>query len=304
MTTDNDYLYDVLKSQNLDSDGPEMKALQKERKKVEDILRKKFGYSATIKYGGSKAKGTMDKEAYDLDIIQYFPRDDDSAGETLEEVYNNTRDALSEDYLVEHKGSALRLTDKNPDPTGKHKYTHIDVVPGRYIDGDDGDVFLYRSNDIKKRLKTNLEIHIAHVKDSGVVDALRLNKLWRVRNYVQIKNFALDLLTIKLLKNKKSLSLADQLVYVWTEFRDHSDSLCIEDPANPYGNDLSEMLNDSVKQCLKDIATSTLVTLETFGWEAVFGEVERTTDTDKKASLERIAAAMPRTSTSKPWSYG
>jgi hypothetical protein len=304
MTTNNDYLYEVLNNQNLDPGGPEMKALQEERKKVEDILRKKFGYSATINYGGSKAKGTMDKEAYDLDIIQYFPRDDKSAGETLEEIYNNTRDALSEDYWVEPKGSALRLTEKMPDPTGKHKYTHIDVVPGRYIDGNDGDVFLYRPNDEKHLLKTNLDVHIAHVKDSDVVDAIRLNKLWRVRNYVQIKNFALDLLTIKLLKNKKSLPLADQLVYIWTEFRDHSDGLCIEDPANPYGNDLSEMLNDSVKQCLKDIATSTLATLETYGWEAVFGQVERTTDIDKKASLERVAAAMPRSSTSKPWSYG
>lgn len=299
MTTDNDYLYDVLNSQNLDPDGPEMKALREERKKVEGILRIRFGYSATIKYGGSKAKGTMDKESYDLDIIQYFPHDDTSAGETLEEIYNNTRDALSDDYVVEPKGSALRLTEKNPDFTGKRKYTHVDVVPGRYIEGSDGDVFLYRSTGEKKRLKTNLDIHIEHVKDSGVVDAIRLEKLWRVRNQVGIKNFALDLLTIELLKKKKHLSLADQLVHVWTEFRDHSDSLCIEDPANPYGNDLSEMLNDAVKQSLRDAAASTLSILETNGWEAVFGKVEKMSDGDKRESLQRIASTIARPS--KPY---
>ena len=297
MTKDNDYLYDVLNSQNLDPDGPEMKALQNERKQVEDILRKRFGSSPTIKYGGSKSKGTMNKESYDLDIIEYFPRDDTSAGDTLEDIYNNTYDALSEEYLVERKGSALRLTDKNPDTRGK--YTHIDVVPGRYIDGEDGDVFLYLSTGEKKRLKTNLEVHIAHVKDSGVIEAIRLMKLWRVRNHVTIKNFALDLLTIKLLKGKKSLLLTDQLISIWQEFRDHSDSLSIKDPANPYGNDLSEMLNDSVKQCLKDIATSTLSILESNGWEAVFGKVEKTDDKDKKESLQRIAASITRPS--KPY---
>jgi hypothetical protein len=294
---DNDYLYEVLNSQNLDPDGPEMKALRKEREKVEGVLRERFGSSPTIKYGGSKAKGTMNKESYDLDIIEYFPHDDTSGGETLEEIYNNTRDSLSEEYLVEPKGSALRLTDKNPDTRGK--YTHIDVVPGRYIDGDDGDVFLYRSTGEKKRLKTNLDVHIAYVRNSGVVEAVRLEKLWRVRNYVSIKNFALDLLTIKLLNGKKNLALTDQLVHVWKEFRDHSDSLSIEDPANSSGNDLSEMLDDSVKQYLKDMATSTLSTLENYGWEAVFGPVEKTSDADKKESLQRIAATIARPS--KPY---
>lgn len=299
--TDNDYLHDVLNSQNLDPDGPELKALQDERKKVESLLRKRFGYTPTIKYGGSKAKGTMIKESYDLDIIEYFPHDDTSAGDTLEDIYNNTYAALSEEYLIEPKGSALRLTDKNPNTKGT--YTHIDVVPGRYIDGDDGDVFLYRSKDKKKHLKTNLEVHIEHVRNSGVIEVIRLNKLWRVRNHVSIKNFALDLLTIDILKQRKNLVLTSQLMNVWEEFRDHSDSLAIEDPANPFGNDLSEMLNDAVKQCLKDIATSTLAILDSNGWDAVFGEVARTTNADKKASLEAIAASMPSTSKPKPWSY-
>jgi len=298
--TDNDYLQDVLASQTLDPDGPELKALQDERAKVEKLLRNKFGYSPTIKYGGSKAKGTMIKVSYDLDIIEYFPHDDTSAGETLEEIYNNTYNALCEDYLVERKGSALRLKDKNQQSYGTD--FHIDVVPGRYIDGDEGDVFLYRSTGEKKRLKTNLDVHIAHVKDSGVIDAIRLMKFWRVLNAVPIKNFALELLTIKLLKNLKNSPLSDQLIHIWEEFRDNSDSLSIEDPANPAGNDLSEMLSTYIRSCLKQIATSTLITLENSGWEAIFGKVEKSSDDDKKASLLRIAATLPRQS--KPWSYG
>jgi hypothetical protein len=34
----------------------------------------------------------------------------------------------------------------------------------------------------KKRLKTNLDVHLDHVRDSGVIDAIRLAKLWGVRN--------------------------------------------------------------------------------------------------------------------------
>jgi hypothetical protein len=297
MTTDNEYLYTVLNSQNLDPNGPEMKALQEERQKVEVILRKRFGSSPDIKYGGSKAKGTMIKESYDLDIINYFPHDDTSAGETLEVIYENTYDALSEEYLIEPKGSALRLKDKNLDSYG-HDF-HIDVVTGRYINGESGDVYLYRSAEEKKLLKTNLDVHIAHVRESGVIEAIRLMKLWRVRYKVPIKNFGLDLLTIKLLKNKKNLLLSNQLVSIWQEFRDHADSLTIEDPANPSGNDLSEMLNSSVKQSLRDLAVSTLSILENTGWNGVFGNVEQMSGTYKKESLQRVAATIA--TPSKPY---
>ena len=55
------------------------------------------------------AKGTMNREAYDLDIICYFAHDDTSAGKTLEEIYNNVSEALKGNYIVEPKGSAVRL---------------------------------------------------------------------------------------------------------------------------------------------------------------------------------------------------
>jgi hypothetical protein len=59
------------------------------------------------------------------------------------------------------------------------------------------------------------------------------------------------------------------------------------------------MLNDTVKQCLKDVASTTLSILENNGWEAVFGKVEKTSDKDKKESLERIAASIA--TPSKPY---
>lgn len=297
---DNQYLKDILKSQNLSDDSDQLKALRGHRADVEALLRKHFESSSpTIRYGGSVAKGTLIVESYDLDLICYFNHDDTGAGETLKDIYYNTKAALENDYLIEEKPSALRL--KSRDATEWGTDFHIDVVPGRYTDEDKSDVFLYQSSGEKSRLKTNLDVHLAHVKESGVIDAIRLMKLWRVRYGLSatVKNFALELLTIELLKDKKDADLVGQLKHVWTELRDNSDSLSIEDPANPEGNDLSGLLNDAVRQALTSVASSTLVLIENSGWESVFGSVEEEDAASKSTALRQAAAAV--VTPSRPW---
>ena len=114
MTAD-EYLKDVLASQALGDDSDEVKALQKHRADVEKLIRDNFKDTAlTIRYAGSKAKGTMNKESYDLDIVSYVSSDDSTAGETLEDIYNNHKSALAKKYYVEPRGSALRLKDVTP----------------------------------------------------------------------------------------------------------------------------------------------------------------------------------------------
>src|SRR5215469_3182734 len=109
MTAD-EYLNEVLASQTLGDDSDEIKALQKHRAEVEKVIRGNFKETAlTIRYAGSKAKGTMDRESYDLDIVSYVSSGDDTAGESLEAIYDNHKKALSKSYFVEPKGSALRL---------------------------------------------------------------------------------------------------------------------------------------------------------------------------------------------------
>jgi hypothetical protein len=267
------YLDSVLASQRLASDSDELKALQKHRKDVEALLRSVFeDCSPTIRYGGSQAKGTLIKEAYDLDIICYFPHEDTAAGTTLEEIYSNVRDALSKEYTVEPKPSALRL--KDSDPQNAHPDFHVDVVPGRFINESKTDAFLYRSSAEKCRLKTNLEVHIQHVRDSGVTDTIRLLKLWRVRNNLFVKHFVLELLAVKLLSRHKSKGRSDQLLLYWETLRDSSDSLTVDDPANPSGNDLSELFDSAVRLHLSSAASLTLSTINNQGWEAVFGSTD------------------------------
>jgi hypothetical protein len=295
---DNEYLDAILRQQTLSSGCEELKELQAHRAKVESLLKDYFSKcSPTIRYGGSHAKGTMIRMAYDLDVICYFPHDDTAAGETLEDIYHNTQKALESEYWVEQKPSALRL--RNRDPRYLQMDFHIDVVPGRYTDDKRDDAYLYQSSGEKKRLKTNLEIHISHVRDSGVTEAMRLLKLWRIRNGLRIKHFALELLTIKLLNERKSLTLVDQLAHVLTQFRDHANGLAIEDPSNPSGNDLTSLLDDSIRRELSSVALTTLEAAKNSGWHAVFGSSNDVHDDRKFELLNRAArnVQMP----SKPW---
>lgn len=274
--TNNEYLNEILESQTLDDDGDELKLLRRRRNDVDKLLRKKYGSSPSIRYGGSKAKGTMIKDSYDLDVICYFDNDDTTAGETLQEIYDSVAETCEDDYYVERKPSAVRLKCKDSDDIEDY---HIDVVPGRFVDDNGDDVFLYRHSAEKGRQKTNLDVHIDHVKDSGVVSSIRLTKFWRVRNEMSVRNFILELLTIELLKDKKNKSLTDQLTHVWTELRDNIDDITIEDPANPTGNDLSELFNSTIKFELSEAAKTALENVEKDDWKAIFGEVP-----EKKAS--------------------
>jgi len=298
MTT-KEYLDDVLKSQRLSDDSKELKDLQNHRVDVEKLLRAEFEKSSpTIRYGGSKAKGTLIKEAYDLDVICYFPNDDTSAGETLEDIYSNVCKALEKNYFVFRKNSALRLQSK--DQKSGNRDFHIDVVPGRYTDDAKSDCFIYQSGAEKTRLKTNLDVHVDHVKNSGVVDAIRLLKLWKVRKSLPVKQFVWELLIMKLLKDKKSKSLAEQLEYVWTEIKNAEEPIKVEDPANPSGNDLSKALDSGIWHTLSALATITLNAIENSGWEAVFGPTKRPEGTKRADVLtQAVSAATVRT---KPWS--
>ena len=89
--TPNDYLKEILERQQLLDDGKEMRELRKHRQDVETLLCSKYGNAPHLRYGGSKAKGTMILESYDLDLHCYFERDETVAGETLKTCGKKSR---------------------------------------------------------------------------------------------------------------------------------------------------------------------------------------------------------------------
>lgn len=294
--TPNQYLNAVLKEQTFSNDDPEMDDLRDRRDAIKSVLENTFSDSRpSIRWAGSKAKGTMIKASYDGDMTCYFDHEtDDDAGDTLEEIYEDVEAALTDDYNVERKTSALQIRDK----ANWSSDLHIDVVPGRFTDDDHDDVFLYQADGEKSRLKTNLQTHIDHIRNSGVRAAIRLLKYWRTLNGLdKVKTFVLELLIVKLLDGKTGDSLETQLTHVLTEFRDNAANLAVEDPANS-NNDLKPAL-DQWRRMLSTVASNSLWQAENRGWEAVFGKLEE--DEEEKSRALKAATVITESRT-RPWS--
>jgi len=294
--SNSNYLQELLDSQELKDGCNELVALDSHRDEVDRILREAYPYSnITFTHGGSRAKGTMIRDDYDLDEVCYFENEDTTAGETLEEIYENITTLLEQSYDVRQKRSALRLCDS------KGKDLKIDVIPGRYTDGTKTDVFLHQNEGDKERLKTNLEVHIRNVRDSGCTDVIKLGKLWRTRNGIKMKTFPLELLVIEVLSSDNAGSLEDRFKRVLEAFANEMDTLTIEDPANPAGNDLSSCLTDKLRGELSTIAQNTLDAAGEHGWRHVFGDVQKSqASMIPRVEVLRAAAASVATP-SRPW---
>lgn len=301
--TPNEYLKKIIEQQTFDEGDQQLDDLRDLRDAVKDLLSSKFSASKpSIRWAGSMAKGTMVRDAYDGDVTCYFQHDETEAGETLEELHTAVEVTLGDDYVVERKPSALRIRDRSAD--SYYVDLHLDVVPGRFIDEDKKDVFLHRTTGDKERLKTNLHVHIDHIRKSGVRNAIRLFKVWNIRHGVGAKTFILELLVVNLLEGKKSESLADQIEHVWTEMRDSPEDLIVEDPANPNGNDLKPAL-DECRHRLSILAGSGLANVQADNWEAIFGPIEDDDEDDGDDGQGRTnslkAAALSTSRASKPW---
>lgn len=292
--TASEYLNSILDSQTLKEDSQELKDLRAERDKIEGILRAKFeGAELTIRYGGSKAKGTLIKDSYDLDILCYLANGDNTAGDNLKDIFTNTKNALSKDYFVIPKRSALRISSK------EHKDFHIDVVPGRFSDETKTDAYLYQAEGEKDALKTNPEKHIKHVKDSKLLDTIKLLKLWKYRCGLDLKTFVLELLVISALdKMTDEKGLDKCLVAMWTKLAEKIDEIKIEDPANPTGNDLSNIYNASVKANLSAAAKQALAKVKNEKWEEIYGVPVKAAE---RAQIVASVSEKLKSSGPKPW---
>lgn len=291
---DESYLRELLASERLDERSDEWKSLDDEATKIEEILRAAYPYSGlTFTHGGSRAKGTMIREDYDLDEVLYFQNGDSSAGETLEEIYDSVASLMEKHYKLRRKRSALRLSMKDG------RDLKVDLVPGRYIDGTMTDVFIHQNEGSKERLKTNIRKQIGHIVGSGCVDEITLGKLWRTRNAMSgLRTFPLELLVIEALKPDMSGNLQERLERTLTRFAGELSQLEIRDPANPEGNDLSYALPDKLRREIAKVAQDTLSTAHKHGWERVFGKVEARSAAPRVQILRSAAAASVPT---RPW---
>ncbi|MFA5197314.1 MAG: nucleotidyltransferase [Patescibacteria group bacterium] len=262
-----EYLEKILENQKLSKE--ELDELKNHRDEVEGCLREEFGNSPSIRYAGSRAKETMIKESYDLDIVCYFPEDDERS---LKEIYGDVKNILSNEYIVEGKTSALRIINLK----GSNVDYHIDVVPGRYIDTDKEDAFLYISSADGERMQTNIKVHVETIKESGCQKLIKLTKLWIRRNNLPLKTFVAELSVIEALKSfsdKEKIEEAFTKVLVF--FRDDFEDLTLLDPSNS-SNVVSDLVDETQKNIVATTAKNATDAIEneeeTEAWGIIFKE--------------------------------
>lgn len=291
-------LQEIVEAERLDPKGAEMREIQRCKMEVERLLYSEFGTQGlSIRYGGSKSKGTMLKCSYDLDILSYVHHDNDRLGDTLSEIRASVKSTLEKQYWVDDSGTtALRLHTK--EDRAKGPGLRIDVVPGRFIDASQTDVFLYQqTNGEKSRLRTNPDTHIEFVRNSGVLDAVCALKLWRVGNGLLVGQFPFEILSVNLLKSKRNLDISAQVTHALESIAGISSPPRVEDPANA-NNDLSGLLTESVWADLKAAAYKAVQQLLIPNpiWERIL--LAEPVDT----RAERISAITATVQTSsRPW---
>src|SRR6185436_5199105 len=98
------------------------------------------------------------------------------------------------------------------------------------------------------------------------------SKIWRTRHNVGIKTFPLELLVINVLHENGSGDIEVRFRRVLDAFADRMNDLQIEDPANPYGNDLSHALTNAIRREVAKAASDTRDAVDSYGWAHAFGE--------------------------------
>jgi hypothetical protein len=263
------YLQQLLKDQMLSP--AEVSALEAHREEVENYLRKEFGAEPVIRYGGSKAKNTMVKECYDLDIICYFPgTNQDSLAEIRKKVFTH----LDKEYKLKDKTTAIRILDlKHPVHPAEY---HIDVVPGCFVDGKSGDANLPLTKGDKKCLKTNIDKHVEAVSKSDCREIIKLGKIWAKRHGIDFRTFVMENFIIdKLAGFQGKDNLEKSFAYVLNALSNDFLGAKIVDPANPTGNIISESMDTLTKSTIAARAKADSKLIEGSGnndstWKIIF----------------------------------
>lgn len=215
--TNHEYLLRILKEQELDSASTA--TLMRLKNGIQSVLESKYGTSIRIYYAGSFGKKTLIKDAFDLDIVIYFPH---TMTSTLEQIYNSIYQTLTQSkYTVVKKNVALRLPYKGG--------FHIDVVPGKAQDNTFYYATLYK-NEIGARIQTSLKKHIDEVK--SVRGTIRLMKVWRLRNGVDWETFALEQTIVRALRGLNKSDYERNLLNVFKFIVKNIENICLKDPAN------------------------------------------------------------------------
>lgn len=178
------------------------------------------GYLNKAEFSGSLVKGTGISIGTDADIFLSLSS---STPGTLAEMYLTLYNAvISAGYTPRKQNVSIRI---------KVNGYSVDLVPGRRQSQYGNDHSLYRSK-TNTWTQTNVENHIAYVKNSGRIDEIKTLKVWRQLHGLEFPSFFLEMAVIDSLAYARSGNLAANVLTCLVFIRDNIKTIKYIDPAN------------------------------------------------------------------------
>ncbi len=189
-------------------------------------------------YSGSYAKGTAIRGRTDVDIFISLKSD---ISNTLKEIFNGLHSWISQNgYPYARK--------QNVSVHVAYNSIEVDLVPAVHLGGNTEDHWLYVNKSNRERTKTNVDVHIDTVRNSGRIGEIILTKIWRKNHNLDFPSFYLELAVIEALKYKRS-GIADHFLAVLDYLSNGFLSARFVDPANT-SNIISDDLTDVEKRAI------------------------------------------------------
>jgi hypothetical protein len=240
--------YKVLIGQNSAASRAAISVIPKIRKWAGTQLR-------NVKISGSYSKGTAIRGRTDIDLFISLKSNTD---ETLKNIfYKLHRSMVSNGYAgVRRQNVSIHL---------RHLGIDIDLVPGVKLPSNTEDHWLYISKSGKERIKTNINKHIALVKNSNRLNEIRAIKIWSKLHDLDFPSFYLELAVITALRGYRYNRLADNTWRVFDYLSNNFISARFVDPANS-NNIVSNELNSTEKY---KIATQAISSMQEQYWRDI-----------------------------------
>jgi hypothetical protein len=201
-------------------------------------------YLLNVYYSGSYAKGTGIKGESDLDLFISLDSSSDTLGNNYYDLYSFIQ---KQGYYPTQQNVSIGLTYQN---------LHVDLIPARKLSGNTDDHYLFvRKADSWK--KTNVQVHINTVKNSGRTKEIRAIKIWRNLKSLKFPSIYLELTVIDALYGKSTTQLASNVVTVFEYLKSNFASARVDDPANT-NNIISDELETYEKNAISSAASLAL----------------------------------------------
>ena len=202
-------------------------------------------YLLGIQHCGSYAKGTRVKGGTDIDLlVSLGPRTPLDADKLYDRFFVFMRDR---GYKPVRKNVSLGL---------QLRGLQIDLIPARQEWGGSNDHRIFETEH-RRVTRTNFDTHLTVVEGSGVVEEIRLMKIWRTLRNLRMPSFCLELAVIDALRNRPRGQPAANMEAVLVYFRETLPGAPIRDPAN-FENRVSDDLLRHEKIAIAEAATASL----------------------------------------------